>query len=182
MESSERLPVAAEGYRINKEPHGRPSSRGHTEVRRSTEASVTSIWCDPLTWRLALMQASLEAERTRTGQDLSVSVLTGHTSVRAAASTSPPPASRSRKKNPENSPEPAFTPSFPFSQSRSRSEGSHVGTRTWGQNQGEDVSQKSDEISVLVRQANPSHPTCHINWFRSAEADQQHFLDVNFGL
>lgn len=42
--------------------------------------------------------------------------------------------------------------------------------------------QKSDEIFAFVRQGNLSCPMHQINWFRSAEADLQHFLDVNFGL
>lgn len=42
--------------------------------------------------------------------------------------------------------------------------------------------QKSDEIFAFFRQGNLSCPMHQINWFHSAEADLQHFLDVNFGL
>lgn len=50
------------------------------------------------------------------------------------------------------------------------------------QNRGEDSSLRSDEIFVSVRQRNLSCPTHHINWFRSAEPDLQHFLAFHSGV
>lgn len=100
---------------------------------------MISIWCDPLTWTLALMQSSLEtisgAERTRTGQELSVSVLAGHTSVRAAASTSPPPTTR---QNPRSRHRFSLQP-ITVQVRRVTCGDSYVGSL---QNQGEDASQQ----------------------------------------